>query len=169
MICIRKANLADYPAVTDLIERTFRHMQKCEYLTLMEIHDSGYFSPDLSLVAEIDNHRIVGHICLIEIAIEFTFPTLGLIQIAVAPEFQRLGIGSMLVEFAHQQAKELGYGSVISLGSKNFLLKLGYQKLSNFGIHCPYGIVDEDCLVIELYYGALENTCGMVDSPLAYL
>ena len=52
---------ADYPVVMDLIKRTFRHVQRSEHLSLAEMRDSGLFIPELSLVAEIDERKIVGH------------------------------------------------------------------------------------------------------------
>ena len=169
MICIRKTNKADCPAVTDLINRAFSDMLHSEYLSLTEICGSGHFFPELSLVGEIDDNKIVGHIYLIEIAIGYTYPSLGLVQIAVAPEFQGLGIGSMMVENVHKIARELGYGSIISLGGKQFLMKLGYKTLCNFGIHFPCGIIKEECLAIELFPGSLAKTRGMIEFPMECL
>ena len=169
MICIRKTNKEDCPAVTDLINRAFQDMQHAEYLTLTEICGSGHFYPELSFVGEIDDNKIVGHIYLIEITIGYTYPSLGLVQVAVAPEFQGLGIGSMMVENVHKIAAELGYGSIISLGGKQFLMKFGYKKLSNFGIHCPCGTIKDECLAIELYPGALTKTRGMIEFPMEYM
>ena len=115
MICIRKTNKSDCPAVTDLISRAFQDARHCEYLSLSEMCGSGFFCPELSLVAEIYGKKIVGHIYLIEFVIGHIYPSLGLVQVAVTPEFQGLGIGSLLVEEAHQKAQEMGYGSIISL------------------------------------------------------
>ena len=169
MICIRRSRKTDCPAVTDLINRAFMGKQHIEYLSLTEMCGSGHFSPELSLVGEIDNQKIVGHIYLIEITIGHTFPSLGLVQVAVAPEFQGLGIGSMLVENAHQVAKEMGYGSIISLGGRQFLLKFGYKTLCNFGINFPCCTIKEECLAIELYPGALMKTRGKVEFPMEYI
>jgi len=169
MICIRKTKRGDYSAITELIDRAFRHAQHNEYLSFAGMNDSEYFSPELSLAAEIDYQQIVGHIYLTKISIDYTYPSLALVQVAVAPEFQRLGIGSMMMENAHQKAMELGYGSIISLGGNRFLSKFGYQALANFGIHFPCGIVEDECLAVELYTGALTKTYGTVELPLEYL
>ena len=169
MICIRKANEADYPQVMDIIERAFRNVFNIGHLALAEMRGSKFFIPELSLVAEIDNHKIVGHIYLIKISISKAYPSLGLAQIAVAPEYQGLSIGSMMMEKAHQMAKELGYGSVISLGHKKFLSKFGYHTVADFGIRFPYGVVEDQCLAVELYPGALEKVSGMAHFPLEYM
>jgi len=169
MICIRKAESTDYPVVMDLYERTFRNASGNRHLSVTEMRDSKLFIPELSLVAEIDDHNIVGHIYLIKVSINRTFPSLGMAQIAVAPEYQGLSIGTMMVEKAHQKARELGYGSVISLGGKTFLSKFGYQSVTNFGIHFPFGVVESQCLVVELFPGALAKVQGMVSYPLEYM
>ncbi len=172
MIHIRKANEADYPVITDLIERAFlpvQHTDFNKYLSLTKTRHSESFIPELSLVAEIDGNKIVGHIHLVRISINYIYPSLGFAQVAVMPEYQELGIGSILVNNAHQRARELGYGSIISLGHKNFLSRFGYSTLINFGIHFPYGIVEEQCLGIELYPGSLMETSGMVNFPLELL
>ena len=169
MICIRKANDADYPQVMDIIERVFRYKPYSGSLSLADMRSSKFFIPELSLVAEIDDQKIVGHIYLIKVSINRTYPSLGLAQVVVAPEYQELSIGSMLVEKAHQKAKELGYGSVVSLGYKKFLSKFGYNTVADFGIRFPYGVVENQCMVVELYPGALAKVHGLVSFPLEYM
>ena len=168
MICIRKAEDADYPVVIDLIERTFRDELGSGHLSFSEMRDSEFFVPELSLVAEIDDRKIVGHIYLIKVKINHTHSSLGLAQILVLPEYQRLSIGSMMLEKAHQKAKELGYGSIVSLGCKKFLSRFGYQTVAKFGINFPYGVVEDQCLIVELNPGALSKVRGMVGFPLEY-
>jgi len=168
MICIRQAVAADDHAIIDVVERAFQNVCcSSRHLPFEVSDDSDFFIPELSLVAEIDDHKIVGYIYLMEISIDCTFPSLGLARIAVAPEYQGLGIGSMMIEKAHQIAKELGYVSVISLGGKQFLSKFGYRTLVNFGIH--YGVFDNQCLAVELYPGAIAYVHGKVGLPLDYL
>ena len=168
MICIRKANEADYPAVIDLVERAFRNVHGSGHPSLTELRDSKFFMPELSIVAEIDGHKIVGHIFLIKVSINGA-SSLGLAQVAVAPEYQELGIGTLLLNQAHQKARELGYGSVISLGCKRFLSKFGYHTVSDFGICFPFGVVQDQCMALELYPGALDEVHGMVGFPLEYM
>ena len=169
MISIRKAEEADYPAVIALIERAFRNVCSSGLLSLTKMRDSEFFIPELSLVAETDDHKIVGHTFLIKVFIGNESTSLGIAQVAVAPEYQGLTVGSLLIDHAHQRAKELGYGSVISLGGKNFLSKFGYRIVADFGIHFPYGVVEDQCLAVELYPGALTNAHGLVNFPLEYI
>jgi len=169
MVSIRKSNDADYPQVMDITGRVFRNLQNSRHLSLAEMRGSKFFIPELSLVAEIDEHKIVGHIYLIKVSINNVYPSLGLAQIVVAPEYQRLSIGTMMLKKAHQKARELGYGSVVSLGHKRFLSKFGYQTVSDFGIRFPFGVVENQCLIVELYPGALTKVRGLVSYPLEYM
>ena len=168
MINIRKANETDYQQVMDIIEQVFRNVRHSGHLSLAEMRESEFFIPELSLVAEIDGHKIVGHIYLIQISINNTYPSLGIAHIVVAPEYQGLSIGSLMVEKAHQKAKELGYSSIVSLGYKKLLSKFGYHPVADFGIHFPFGVVENQCLIVELYPGALMNVHGIVSFPLEY-
>jgi len=169
MICIRKVNESDYPAVIDVIEQAFKNVHDCGHPSLVEMSGSEFYIPDLSLLAEIDDNKIVGHIFLIKVTINETFPSLGLAHVAVAPEYQGLTIGSLLVTHAHQKAKDLGYGSIISIGYKRFLSKFGYHAVANFGINFPYGVVEDQCLAVELYPGALSEVRGIIGFPLEYM
>jgi predicted N-acetyltransferase YhbS len=172
MIDIRKANDADYPAIENVIERAFsrtRHSGYNEHFPLTEVRHLDIFIPELSLVAEIDNREIVGHIYMIKTVIGNAYSSLGLAQVAVVPEYRQLTIGSLLIETAHQKARELGYGSVVSLGFKEFLSHFGYKALTDYGIYFPYGVVEDQCLVAELYPGALKEVKGLVSYPLELL
>jgi len=169
MIRIRKAKEADYQSITDLVERAYRKAHDSRRLSLAEMRDSELFIPELSLVAEMDKHRIVGHIYLVKVSINDVYPSLGLAHVAVDPKYQGLGIGALIVYYVHQEARKLGYGSVVSVGCKKFLSKLGYRTVSNFGINFPFGVVEDQCIAAELYPGALNEVHGMVSFPLEYM
>ena len=168
-ICIRKANEADYPQVMDIIGRAFRDEPYSGRLSLAEMRGTKFFIPELSLVAETDDHKIVGHIYLIKVFINRTFTSLGLAQVVVAPEHQRRRIGSLMMVNVHQKAKEMGYNSIVALGHKEFLSKFGYREAADFGIHFPYGVVEEQCLIVELSPGALTYVHGLVRFPFEYM
>ena len=155
MIHIRKENEADYPHVMNIIERESGDVHRNRHISLAEMRSSEFFVPELSLVAEDDERKIAGHIYLIKILTHRIYPSLGIAHIVVAPEYQGLSIVAMMVEKAHQKAKELGYGSVVSLEYKKFLSKLGYYTVANLGIRFPYSVFENQCLIAELHPGAL--------------
>jgi predicted N-acetyltransferase YhbS len=124
-ILIRQEQPADYPAVFALVEQAFRDLKisdHTEQYLVERLRKSDAFIPELSLVAE-DNGKIVGHILLTKLKIQNgqqEFESLSLAPVAVLPEYQRQGIGAMLIEEAHRVAKSLGYTSVILVGHENY-------------------------------------------------
>ena len=73
------------------------------------------------------------------------------------------GIGSQLIEFVHEKARELGFESVILLGHPTYYPKFGYSKASEFDIQLPFDVPDENCMAIELILDALKNVNGVVE------
>jgi putative acetyltransferase len=82
----------------------------------------------LSLVAEIDN-KIVGHILFFPIKIisqENEYETLSLAPMSVLPTYQKMGIGSKLIEYGIKAAKKAGYGSIIVVGHPDYYPRFGF-------------------------------------------
>ena len=79
--------------------------------------------------------------------------------------FRVKGIGKNLIEFAHDKAKELGFGSVILLGHENYYPKFGYKLCKDFGIKLPFDVPDINCMAIELSENALQHISGIVQYP----
>ena len=73
--------------------------------------------PVISLVA-VEGERVVGHILFSPVVLsEYDYlRIMGLAPMAVAPEYQRNGIGSALVRAGLKRCEELGYGAVVVLG-----------------------------------------------------
>ena len=99
------------------------------------LRNSDTFISELSLVAEIDN-QIVGYILLSKISVlgnnKNVHTSLSMAPVAVLQRFQGKGIGKNLIEFAHDKAKELGFGSVILLGHENYYPRFGYKLCKDF-------------------------------------
>jgi len=72
----------------------------------------------LSLVA-VQEGRIVGHILFSPVTIESdneTYPAVGLEPMAVLPELQRQGIGSLLIKAGLEECRQVGHERVVVLG-----------------------------------------------------
>lgn len=161
---IRKEEEKDYKNIYELNKLAFG--QENESKLVEKIRRGNSFIPELSLVAEI-NSRIVGHILFSKIKIigSSIFETLALAPMAVIPEFQRQGVGSKLIKKGMQTAKELGFDSIIVLGHKDYYPKFGFRRASEWNIQCPFKVLDEVFMAIELTDGALENKAGTVKYP----
>lgn len=100
---IRQEYNGDLTIIIDLIGSAFRNVRESDHkeqLLVERLHGSEKFIPQLSLVAETDNGRIVGYILLTEVEIvsaNRAATSLAVTPLAVMPEFQNRGIGGMLI------------------------------------------------------------------------
>lgn len=170
-VIIRQETEKDFEQVLDVIRLAFQNMDDSdhkEHLLVQRLRQSDSFIPQLSLLAETDNGKIVGHILLSEVKVvseKTVWPLLAVAPLSVLPEFQRKGIGGMLIHEAHIRASTLGYGAAILLGHKDYYPRFGYRKASLFGIKLPFDAPDECCMVMELREGGLDGVHGLVCYP----
>jgi putative acetyltransferase len=118
----------------------------------------------LSLVAE-DDGRIVGHILFSPVTIESgcdQFIGVGLAPMAVLPEMQNRGIGSLLVKHGLERCREDGRPFVVVLGHPEYYPRFGFVPASRFNLKCEYDVADEVFMAMELQNGALGNCAGVV-------
>lgn len=174
-ITIRKEQLDDYKVTEEVVERAFANMEisdKKEHELVAKIRQADVFVPELSLVATTaDDTEIVGHILLSKINIVSgmqSVQSLALAPVAVLPEYQNKGIGKLLILKALQQAKELGYHSVVVLGHPDYYPKFGFKTASNWGIKAPFEVPDEVFMALELQENALAHVSGIVEYPSVF-
>ena len=167
-IRIRKEEERDHERVYEVNRRAFR--QENEGKLIEKIRRGDNFIPELSLVAEVGG-EIVGHALFSKIKIigDSIFDSLALAPMAVAPEFQKNGIGGKLIKTGFEGAKRLGFDSVIVLGHGEYYPKFGFQRASKWGIKCPFDAPEEAFMAIELTDKALENKVGTVKYPEEFL
>ena len=166
-VLIRQELADDYTAVYKLVKRAFEQepMGGGNEQDLVErLRRSSSFIPELSLVATVNN-EIVGHILLTRLKIvagDQTDISLALAPVSVMPEYQKNGIGGMLIKAAHAKAQELGFKSIILVGHETYYPRFGYVQLDNFEISLPFEVPPQNAMVLELETGALKNTKGEV-------
>ena len=169
-ISIRQELDADHERVEKLVKSAFEHVDESdhqEHLLVAKLRRSSAFIPELSLVAELKD-QLVGHILLTTITIDdgdAVHNSLALAPVSVLPEYQNLGIGSQLIEVAHQKARALGYQSIIVLGHENYYPRFGYVQAHHFNVALPFDVPKENCFAIELTTNALEKVSGIVKYP----
>lgn len=172
-ISIRQEQPSDYPAVEHLVEAAFAEAEfsdQTEHLLVARLRKSPAFVPELSLVAE-SGGEIVGYILLTRLQIsdgEKQHEVLGLAPVAVLPEFQNRGIGAALIIRSHEIAKAMNFGAVVLLGHAEYYPRFGYQPVSRYGIKLPFEAPDENCMILELQEGFLQDVQGEVIYPQAF-
>lgn len=170
-IKIRQEQDGDYPIIYNLIESAFADVQESDHqeqFLVERLHKSDTFIPQLSLVAKTDENKIVGYILLTKVEIvseNSVITSLGVAPLAVLPEFQKQGIGGMLLKEAHRRAALLGYGTAVLLGHKDYYPRFGYRKAIDFGIEFPFDVPHEFCMIIELNPHAIDSLRGTVRYP----
>lgn len=169
-VIIRQEKETDYNEVFLLTESAFRSLEISnhnEQFLVERLRKTDTFIPELSLVAII-NDKIVGHILLTRLIIRTEkgeIPSLSLAPVSVHPDFQKKGIGGMLINKAHSIAKKLGFKSIILVGHPDYYPRFGYRKASEFGISFPFDAPDNACMVVELVKNSLKYANGVVEYP----
>ena len=173
-IHIRQEQSGDGPIICNLIKRAFAGVLESDHreqFLVERLHQSSAFVPQLSLVGETEHKKIAGYILLTEVEIvseERTAISLGVAPLAVLPQYQRQGIGGLLLQEAHRRAAMLEYGSAVLLGHQDYYPRFGYRRAIDFGIRFPFDVPDECCMVIELQAKGLDGVCGTVRYPDAF-
>ncbi|MBD1887239.1 GNAT family N-acetyltransferase [Microcoleus vaginatus] len=118
-----------------------------------------------SLVA-LPSDRIVGHICFSPVVVEgkcsSNLSILGLAPVAVLPEYQRQGIGTLLIQHGLEECRRSGFQAVVVLGHPDFYSRFGFIPASRKSLKSEYDVPDEAFMVLELESGTLQDCSGTV-------
>lgn len=164
-IVIRPQESADDADVFTVNERAFG--RQGEPYLVEQLRQAPDAIQELSLVAVMQG-QIVGHILFSLVTLETNLgdiPALALAPVAVLPEYQNQGIGSMLVRHGLEEARRLGYRIAVVLGHSNYYPRFGFHCSAEYGIRCAYEVPEEAFMVMELQPAALEGVQGIVRYP----
>jgi putative acetyltransferase len=112
--------------------------------------------PLISLVAD-EAGDVVGHILFSPVTLSSAPERLvmGLAPMAVVPERQRQGIGTLLVTAGLSECRALGAAAVVVLGHPQFYPRFGFVPASRFGVTTEYDVPDDTFMALEIEPGAL--------------
>lgn len=169
-ITVRQETPKDHAEVFALIKEAFESVvisDHQEHHLVNRLRKSEAFIAELSLVALKDG-KIVGHILLTKLNIrdsEVLYDSLALAPVSVLPTYQGQGIGSQLIERAHEIAIQLGYQSIVLIGHEDYYPRFGYKPAHEYGILFPFEVPQKNALAKELMPNALQDVNGMVTYP----
>lgn len=127
--------------------------------------------PFIALVA-LNGSSPVGHVCFSPVTIEPDgnpsnpldplISWLGLGPLAVAPEWQRNGVGSLLVRAGLEECGRQGCKAVVLVGHPEYYPRFGFVPASSKGLRCEFPVPDDVFMVKELEAGCLDDRSGLV-------
>ena len=127
---------ADHATVDDVVRRAFALRPEVADM-VAAIHASPRFRPGLALVARVGD-RVAGFVMLSDTDLVDDAggrrEVLTLTPLAVAPEYERRGIGSALVRAALAEAERRGEPLVVLEGSPRYYRRLGFKFAREHGI-----------------------------------
>ena len=162
---IRQELQEDYSRIKEVVRIAFEsaeHTDGNEYNLVDKLRSSRGFVKELALIAEEDG-EIIGHIMFTEIRVGESVG-LALAPLSVVPSVQKQGIGTALMNKAHQIAEELGYGFSVVLGDDRYYTRVGYKTASDYGILAPFDVPEENFMVLFL-----KDDIGEVKGTVEYV
>ena len=151
------------PDEADLVEKL--RSNAAPMISLVAVLGGGVSgSSDAASLETNPNEQVVGHILFTPVTIQEedqVHNAIGLGPLAVLPEYQRRGIGSMLVERGIETCRAAGHGIMVVLGHPWYYPKFGFVPARPLGIHWPGDISEEVFMVLELREGALDGVQGV--------
>lgn len=132
-IIIRPENKSDYNAVFNIYENAFNRNDESQIYSRLK---KNPVAEEFSLIADVEG-KIAGNIIFLPAKIvkkKICLSVINLALIAVLPEFQKSGIGTLLVESGLSAAQRAGYPATVVLGDEKFYSKFGFSsgELRNF-------------------------------------
>ncbi|NQE32744.1 GNAT family N-acetyltransferase [Microcoleus asticus] len=114
----------------------------------------------------VQSDRIVGQLFFSPVAVagkcSSNLSILGLAPVAVLPEYQRQGVGTLLIQQGLEECRRSRFQAVVVLGDPDFYSRFGFVPASSKSLKCEYDVPDEAFMVLELESGALQDCSGTV-------
>jgi putative acetyltransferase len=157
---VREELPEDIPAIRRVNELAFGQMQEADIIDALRRS-----CPELLSLVAVAGDGLVGHILFSSAVIETgrrSIRGMGLAPMAVLPEWQRRGVGSLLVREGLERLRSTPAPFVIVLGHPDFYPRFGFEPCSRHGIRCPWeGVPDEAFMIRILQEPLLRGVTGM--------
>ena len=163
-VLIRPEDRGDIAAIGDIERKAFARDAEALLVDRLRAADVVV----ASLVAD-DQNALVGHILFSRVPIHTQggiVDAVALAPLAVVPERQRQGIGSMLVRSGLEACRCSGESIVLVLGHPHYYSRFGFSADLTRTLSSPYS--GEAFMALELVSGALAGVVGDVRYPAAF-
>lgn len=174
-ITIRNETKSDFREVEILTRKAFWNVNVpgCyEHYLAHILRDHEDFIPELDLVAETEDGKIIGNVMYTKAKIidenknELSILTFG--PISVHSDYQRMGISRKLLEFSFDKAIALGYKVIVIFGNPGNYVSRGFKSCKKYNICTVDGSYPAAMLVKELVSGTLDGKKWFYQESSAY-
>ena len=162
-LTIRLETEKDYRAVEELTREAFWNVYKPgadEHYFVHMMRNHPDFIPELAFVLEKDG-EIIGNIMYTKAWLEDEQgerrEILSFGPLAVRPGFQRQGIGKALLTASFDQARAMGYDTIVIFGHPGNYVSRGFKSCKRLNVCMPGGAFPTAMLVKELVPGTLDG------------
>jgi putative acetyltransferase len=145
---VRAEGPADHVAIRRVHEQAFGP-GSVEAALVEALRAAGAHVPDLCLVA-VEGEEVVGHIFFSRARLESGDEVLALAPMAVAPEWQRRGIGSALAQAALRRAESTALPLVVVVGHPGYYPRFGFEPAGPLGLRAPFEVPAEAWMALRL-------------------
>ena len=160
MITIRPEQRGDIAAIRTINEAAFGQQTEATLVDSLRI-----LYPDVVSILAMEDQKILGHIFfspVLVFAASEVVQGMGLAPMAVLPERQSQGIGSMLVEAGIAAMRERKCPFITVLGHSKYYSRFGFVPASSHGLSCQWdGVPDEAFMVLLLDKPTMEGVSGV--------
>jgi putative acetyltransferase len=157
---IREELPQDIPAINSINEAAFGRPHEAQLVDELRACKAVI----CSLVA-LHEGRPVGHVLFTPVFLHRQSGPItviaGLGPVAVLPRFQKMRIGSALIEAGIDVCRRARYALVIVLGHPAYYPRFGFQTAAKFDITCAYNVPEDAFMALGLEDGALYRLSGV--------
>ena len=172
-IIIREEKPEDYFETENLTREAFWDLFQpgCdEHLILHKLRISEEFIPQLDLVA-CEGERIIAHIIYTKAQVKSdndSNTVLCMGPLSVLPEFQGKGIGTKLLEYSIDRARQLGFTAVVIFGHPEYYHRFGFRNAGEYGIQTAEGKNMDAFMALDLQGDGLHQISGRFHESPAF-
>ena len=167
-VILREEEKSDYFENENVTREAFWNVYKpgcVEHFILKKLRERESFIKELTLIAIFEN-KIIGSIVYSKMFKEgkLSNEVICFGPISVIPEFQRKGIGTLLINSSIKKAVDLGYKLIMITGNKNYYQRFGFKTAFDYNIHLEGNKIDDRAeyfMVKELEEGYLNKYSGI--------
>lgn len=80
---------------------------------------------------------------------------------AVLPEYQRQGIGGMLIKAGSQQLRDAGHPFIVLVGHPEYYPRFGFEPAGRHGLCCEWDVPDNVFMVLVLDAAKMQDVSGV--------